>query len=84
MKTKMYPNILEARYPYTIPVGIYLAPNENDDFFRSINVKGNRMFVEVSTNAVGDWFCLHKMLLTGKADPWSSLNPTGGGNSGIK
>jgi hypothetical protein len=83
MTTKMYPNTLDARYPYTVPVGIQLSPTEQDDFFRPINVKGNRMFVEVSTQGVGDWFCLHKMLITGKADPWSSLNPTGGGNTGV-
>ena len=83
MQTKMYPNTLNARYPYTVPVGINLAPTEQDDFYRNLNVKGNRMFVEVSTNAVGDWFHLHKMLLTGKADNWSTLPATGGGNAGI-
>lgn len=80
---KIYPNTLLARYPYKVPVGIKLNPNAQDDVFRSINVKGNRAFIEVSTNAADNWFALHKILLTGKADPWSSLNPTGGGNSGI-
>lgn len=80
---KIYPNTLSARYPYKVPVGIKINTNAQDDYFRSINVKGNRAFIEVSTNAVGDWFALHKVLLTGKADPWSSLNPTGGGNAGI-
>jgi hypothetical protein len=41
------------------------------------------MFIEVSTSVVGDWFQLHKVLLTGKQDAWSSLNPTGGGNNGV-
>jgi hypothetical protein len=54
-----------------------------DDYFRPTNVRGNRAFVEVSTNAVGSAFNLSKMLLTGKADPWSTLSPTGGGNTGI-
>jgi hypothetical protein len=84
MKVRLLPNVIDPRYPYSIPVGIQLVSPANDDAFRSINVKGNRMFVEVSTNAVGAWFQFHKMLLTGKADHWSSLNPTGGMNSGIQ
>jgi hypothetical protein len=82
-KIRMLPNTLGAKYPYTVPVGIPLSDPVQDDFFRSINVKGNRMFVEVSSNAVGSWFNLSKILLTGKADPWSTLNPVGGGNAGI-
>ena len=80
---RILPNTITPKFPYTVPVGIPLSDPVNDDFMRSINVKGNRMFVEVSTNAVGSAFNLSKMLLTGKADPWSSINPTGGGNAGI-
>ena len=83
MAVNMLPNVINPRYPYSVPTGITLSNPANDDYFRSINVKGNRMFVEVSTNAVGAWFSLNKVLLTGKADPWSNLNPTGGGNAGI-
>jgi hypothetical protein len=82
-KIRMLPNTLTPKFPYTVPVGIPLTDPVNDDFFRAINVKGNRMFVEVSSNAVGTWFNLSKILLTGKADPWSTLNATGGGNAGI-
>jgi hypothetical protein len=80
---RMLPNTISPKYPYTVPVGIPLVDPVNDDYFRPINVRGNRMFVEVSTNTVGSWFNLSKMLLTGKADAWSALNPTGGGNTGI-
>ena len=79
----MWPNTLQARYPYSIPLGITLADNAQDDYFRSVNVKGQRMFLEVSTDAVGSYFQLNKALLTGKQDAWSSVNPTGGGNAGI-
>jgi hypothetical protein len=82
-QVRMLPNTLTPRYPYTVPVGIPLSDPVEDDFFRPINVKGNRMFVEVSTNASGSFFNLSKMILTGKADPWSSLNPVGGGNAGV-
>ena len=82
-KVRMLPNTISPKYPYTVPVGIPLVDPVMDDYFRPINVRGNRMFVEVSTNAVGSYFNLSKMLITGKSDPWSSLNPVGGGNSGI-
>jgi hypothetical protein len=83
MMVRILPNTLDARYPYQIPVGINLSPTENDDFFRPINVKAQRAFLEFSTNAVGTWFWVDKSLLTGKADAWSTLNPTGGNNTGI-
>jgi hypothetical protein len=82
-KIRILPNTITPRYPYMVPVGIPLTDPVQDDFFRTINVKGNRVFVEVSTNAVGSWFNLSKLIMTGKADPWSTLNPTGGGNAGI-
>ena len=80
---RMLPNDLSARFPYSIPGGIPLHYPANDDYFRPINCKAQRLFLEFSTNAVGSWFELDKTLLTGKQDPWSSLNPTGGGNMGI-
>jgi hypothetical protein len=82
-KVRMLQNTISPKYPYTVPVGIPLSDPVQDDFNRPINVKGNRMFVEVSTNAVGSWFNLSKLLITGKADPWSAINPTGGGNTGV-
>jgi len=80
---RMLPNTINPRYPYTVPIGIPLVTPAADDYFRPINVRGNRMFVEVSTNAVGSAFNVSKMLLTGKADAWSTLNSTGGGNTGV-
>ena len=80
---RILPNTITPKYPYTVPVGIPLIDPANDDFMRAINVKGQRAFIEISTNAVGSAFNLSKSLLTGKADPWSTLNPTGGGNAGI-
>ena len=82
-KVRLIPNDLNARYPYTVPGGMKLTFPAYDDVFKPINAKGQRVFLEFSTNAVGEWFELNKTLLTGKADPWSSLNPTGGGNLGI-
>jgi hypothetical protein len=80
---RLLPNDLSAKYPYAIPGGIKLSSPANDDYMRSINAKGQRMFFEISTNNVGSWFDLCKVLLTGKQDAWSSINPTGGGNNGI-
>ncbi len=87
MDITLYPNDLNCRYPLSVPLGlpygIKLNYPTNDDLYRNINVKGQRVFVEYSTDAVGAWFELCKMLMTGKADPWSALDPTGGGNLGI-
>ena len=80
---RILPNVINPKYPYSVPVGVKLVSPAYDDFFRSINAKAQRAFLEFSTNAVGSWFHLDKTLLTGKADPWSSLNPTGGMNNGI-
>jgi hypothetical protein len=80
---RILPNVINPRYPYSVPVGVNLVSPAFDDFFRPINVKAQRAFLEFSTNAVGSWFHLDKTLLTGKAHPWSSLNPTGGMNNGI-
>ena len=82
-RIRILPNTITPRYPYTVPVGIPLVDPVQDDWFRPINVRGNRAFVEISTNSVGSWFNISKLLLTGKADAYSSLNPTGGGNVGV-
>src|SRR5208282_2712264 len=80
---RFLPNDLSAKYPISVPGGIKMSSPAMDDVYRNVNVKGQRVFLEFSTNAVDSWFQLCKTLLTGKADPWSSLNPTGGGNAGI-
>lgn len=87
MDVTLYPNDLFARYPLTVPLGlpygIALNSPENDDFYRPINIKGQRIFPSFSTNEVGSWFNLCKVLLSGRSDGWSSLPATGGGNVGI-
>jgi len=80
---RMIPNDLGAKYPYSIPGGVTLSSPVQNDYYRNLNVKGQRAFFEISTNSVGSWFDLCKVLLTGKQDPWSSLPATGGGNAGI-
>lgn len=83
MQIVALPNTLSAVYPYTVPGGAALADPMYDDFFRPLNVRGNRCYLEFYTNAVGSWFQLHKILLSGKADSWAPISPTGGGNVGI-
>jgi hypothetical protein len=83
MDVTLYPDTLSARYPISIPTGIALIPTAQQDYFRPINVAGNRMFVEFSTDAINTWMHVDKVLLTGRSNPWSSLNPTGGGSTGI-
>lgn len=80
---RILPNVINPLYPYTIPGGVNLSDPAFDDYFRPLNIRGNRCFIEFSTNAVGSYFNLSKILLSGKAHPWSSLNATGGGSLGI-
>jgi hypothetical protein len=82
LQIRILPNIIDPKYPYVLPT-VALSDNMYDDFFRPINIKAQRAFLEFSTNSVGAWFHLDKTLLSGRSDPWSNLNPTGGGNTGI-
>lgn len=50
-------------------VGIPLQANPQDDIERSINIAGNRVFMQVSTNAVGAHFTLSKAILVGGPSP---------------
>lgn len=81
MQVRVLQNTLSPKYPWTIPGGVNLSPVEQDDWFRPINIRAQRAYLEFSTNAVGSWFSLTKTLLSGKADAYN-LNPTGGGNAG--
>jgi hypothetical protein len=86
MDCTLYPNTLAAKYPYTIPGlngSFTLSSEEMNDFNRPLNLKGQRVFVEFSTDAVGSWMEIDRLLLSGVMDAWSSLAPTGGGNVGI-
>jgi hypothetical protein len=83
MNVSFLPNTITPKYPYSIPGGISLSSPSFDDYMRPLNVQGNRMFVEFSTDAVGSWMHVDKLLLTGRSNPWSSIAPTGGGNAGV-
>lgn len=68
-----YPNTTTVQVPnytYAIPGGLNLDanPNGNQDFEKPINVRGQRVFVEFSTNAVGSNFSLSKLILVGGKD----------------
>lgn len=89
-RIRAYPNTLDNPRPIEIlgstivtqPGAITLKDPAYDDWFRPMNVRGNRVYMEFSTNAVGHWFELSKVMLSGQADHWANLNPTGGGNAG--
>ena len=82
MQIRALQNTLGATYPYTVPGGLPLADPVQGDYFRPLNQRAQRMFLEFSTSAVNSWFNLSKLLLSGKADNYT-LNPTGGGNQGF-
>lgn len=50
-------------------VGIPLQANPQDDIERAINIAGNRVFMQVSTNAAGAHFTLSKTILVGGPSP---------------
>jgi hypothetical protein len=76
---KALPNILNPRWPYTVPGGAWLyGPSNSDiDSFpnteRPLNVTANRCFIQVSTSGVGNWFGLSKMVLTAVKDPFAPV-----------
>jgi len=80
----VYPNTLLAKYPYTVPGRITLYEPTLSDFGRPLNIgPAQRVFVEFSTNAIGAWMDVSKLIMTGFADPHSPISGVGGGNLGI-
>jgi hypothetical protein len=80
----LWPNVIDAKYPYSIPGGLTLTDPSFDDYYRPLNCKGNRLFIELSiANDTAAYFEYSKSILIGRQDAWSPLNPVGGGNVGI-
>lgn len=74
MAVKFLANTLNATANYQWKVlgaagGITLQANPVDDIERSINVTGNRVFTQFSTNAVGAHMTLSKVILVGGPHP---------------
>jgi hypothetical protein len=59
----------DANHTYTVPYGIPLSTAPADDYERPLNVAGNRVFLQFSTNAAGAWFQLSKLILVGGMHP---------------
>jgi hypothetical protein len=76
-----YPNSLNLKEPFINP-NAYSIPNpiavqgDPDDYNRPLNVAGNRMFVEFSSNAVGSSVTVSKLILGGSQHPWLRIRPT--------
>ena len=67
---RLLQNNLNPSNPWTIPGGLNLTanPNGDEDFEKPLNVVGQRMFVEFSTNDVTEFFELSKLILSGAED----------------
>lgn len=68
---KGYANSLtppQASQIYTAPA-ITLSATPFDDYERPFNLAGNRCFMQFSTNAVGAWFNLQRLILVGGEAP---------------
>lgn len=73
----LYPNILSAEYPWTIPGGIALSPNAQDDYERPLNIIGQRIFVDFTPASTGAYADISKLILVGSADAWAPIRGTG-------
>lgn len=62
---------------FTYPA-IALQEQPIDDLIRPMAMSGNRVYVGVSTNAVGSAFSLSKLILVGKMEEYSAGNPNSG------
>jgi hypothetical protein len=76
-KIRFLQNVLSAPYPFTVAGGMNLLSSAPNDYEGPLNVYGIRIFVEVSSNAVGSWFNLSHLTLTGRADAWAPLRGAG-------
>jgi hypothetical protein len=64
----MLPGNVVPRLPYqpqTLPP-VTLSATPADDYERPLNVKGNRVFVQFATNAVGAYFNMLSIKLFGR------------------
>ena len=69
----LYPNttsVQSPNYTYVVPGGLNLTSNAggNQDFEKPLNVRGQRVFLEFATNAIGSNFQLSKLVLVGGKD----------------
>ncbi len=69
----VYPNTLEATYPYTVPGGINLQENPQNDVERTLNTGATRAFVEVETDAIGSGFSLSALTMIGNPETHTPL-----------
>jgi hypothetical protein len=79
------PNNLPSKAPYTVTNAytvaspIVLSEIPSSDTERPINVAGSRMFVEFSTDTVGNYVNISKLIIAGNTHPWLKIKgPTGG------
>jgi hypothetical protein len=70
---RFYTNTLKATYPYTVPGGINLQADPQNDVERTINVGGTRAFVEFETNQVGAGFSLNALTMIGNPETHTPL-----------
>jgi hypothetical protein len=64
-----------AKNIWTIPGGLNLTANPvgDEDFEKPLNMVGQRVFVELSTNAVTDYMSISKLIMVGSKDAWASI-----------
>lgn len=66
-------NSLTATNYWQVPGGINLTSDPQNNSERPLNISGNRVYLQVRTNAVGANFQLSEAKLTLTADPWAPV-----------
>jgi hypothetical protein len=74
LQLRWYPNTLEATYPQTSPLNVALQDPAQNNIERRVEVRGQRIFTELSMNQTGTpvagYFELGELLMEIGAHPW--------------
>lgn len=73
MQVRLLPNSLTPTYPYVVPGGVTLTNPSQNNREMPLNVLGNYMFADFSTDDIDSAFQLSEVKLTMKKDPHSPI-----------
>lgn len=69
----VFPNTLMSPYAHELLPPFTMPPSINGDMEIPVNELGSRLFVQLSTNAVGSGFFLSRIVMMCRQDPWSGV-----------
>lgn len=76
LQLRWYPNTLSATYPQTSPLNVALSTNPQNNIERRIEVRGQRIYTELSLNQTGTptpgYFEVGELMLEISPHPWGA------------